>query len=89
MTLKVLSVYLTSLLEFSPISHLHPLPQGSRCLELAVLGGQRAVVGALCGAGADMNVRDADGLPPLWHALAKDREDIASVLVSDLGHAFG
>jgi len=55
-------------------------PQGETALELAVKEGGVGVAEALCQAGADTGA-SSTGEPPIWMALEKGAEDLASVLV--------
>merc|ERR1712013_711068 len=55
-------------------------PQGETALELAVKEGGVGVAEALCQAGADTGA-SSTGEPPIWMALEKEAEDLASVLV--------
>lgn len=55
--------------------------EGQTALQLAISNQLPLVVDAICTRGADMSVTDEKGDPPLWLALEKGLEDIASTLV--------
>lgn len=55
--------------------------EGHTALQLAISNQLPLVVDAICTRGADMSVADEKGDPPLWLALEKGLEDIASTLV--------
>ena len=55
--------------------------EGQTALQLAISSQLPLVVDAICTRGADMSVVDEKGNPPLWLALEKGLEDIASTLV--------
>lgn len=54
---------------------------GESPLQLCISESLSAVVGLLCGKGADHNSHPNSPEPPLWQALDSKQEDIASTLV--------